>query len=126
MGVTIKISTRVYPTENVEKIKNAILLLFPDTVFNLQNHNLLGESHSLDEFAKILKDQRIRDAARGVFLRNLRNGKIKFRINKQVATVGKISFSVGDAPLGDITVEVEADSLFEVVDWIAPDTKGQK
>jgi len=123
MGITISIYTRVYPTESVEKIKNAILSLFPDTQFSVGEDMLIGRSYDISTFAKLLKEQRIRDTARGVLLGNLRGGRIEFHLNKQVATVGKVSFSVGDVPLGDIRVVVEGENLAQVIDEIAPDTR---
>ncbi|NPA75351.1 MAG: hypothetical protein GXO25_04640 [Euryarchaeota archaeon] len=126
MGVKIKIRAPVYPTESVEKIKDAILLLFPDAVFEVKESEITATSESIDEFAKILKEMRIRDAARHVFLKNLHGERLEFRINKQVATKGKISFSVGDAPLGDITVVVESPEIRELIEEIAPDTRIQK
>ncbi len=123
MGITISIYTRVYPTESVEKIKNAILTIFPDSQFSFSSDTLKGISHDISTFAKLLKEQRIRDTARGVLLGNLRGNVVEFRINKQVATVGKVSFSVGNVPLGDIKVVVEGENLAQVIDEIAPDTR---
>ena len=123
MGITISIYTRVYPTESVEKIKKAILSIFPDSQFSFSSDTLKGISHDISTFAKLLKEQRIRDTARSVLLGNLRGDRVEFRINKQVATVGKVSFSVGDVPLGDIRVVVEGENLAQVIDEIAPDTR---
>ncbi len=126
MGVNIEISTPVYPTEDVEKIKSAILKIFPDAVFQEEREIIKAESRSFDEFAKILKELHIRDAARAVFLRSINENCMTFSINKQVATTGKISFSVGDAPLGDIRVEVCSQDIRALIEWAAPDTRVQK
>ena len=50
---------------------------------------------------------------------------MSFRLNKQVATVGKISFSEEDHPLGDLEVEVTANDIVAVIDRIAPRTKAE-
>ena len=126
MGLKITVRTRIYPTESEEKIKEAILSLFPDANIRREGNYIVARAESIDNFAKLLREQRIRDAARGVFLSNLRGDVLEFRINKQVATRGRISFSVGDMPLGDIIVVVEGENLRELIEEIAPDTRVQK
>ncbi len=123
MGLDVLIETEVNPTEDVEKIKNAILNIFPDAVFDVLAGEVVARSKSLDNFGKILKEERIRDAARSVLLGNLYNNEIVFHINKQAATVGKISFSVGKVALGDIKIIVRGENLKELIDIIAPDTR---
>ncbi len=126
MGLMIIIETEVNPTEDVEKVKNAIRNLFPDANCEFSGDKLRCETESIENFATLLKEQRIRDAARGVLIKNLHGNRIVFFVSKQVATVGKISFSVGDVPLGDIKIEITGDSLPELIDHIAPDTRVQK
>ncbi len=126
MGLRITVRTRIYPTESEEKIRSAILSLFPDARIRREGDYIVAEAKSIDNFARLLREQRIRDAARGVFLANLRDDLLEFRINKQVATKGRISFSVGDVPLGDITVVVEGENLRDLIEEIAPDTRVQK
>ncbi len=127
MGIKIEIQTEIYPTEDVEKIKRAFLLLFPDVKLSVLPGKLVGEARSMEEFAKVLREERIRDAARAVFLSSLKKyGTIEFELNKQAATVGKVSFSVGNVPLGNIRVRITGESLDSLIDSVAPDTrKGQ-
>ncbi len=122
MGLEIKIETKVNPTENTEKIKNAILSIFPDAECEENEDKLKCQAENIENFAMLLKEQRIRDAARSIFLSHLHDNKIIFWISKQVATVGKVSFSVGEVPLGDIKIELRGDSLPALIDQIAPDT----
>ncbi len=126
MGLEIIIEAEVNPTEDVEKIKNAILSIFPDAKFELLAGEIIARSKSLENFGKILKEERIRDAARSVLLGNLYDDEVVFSINKQVATMGKISFSVGNVPLGDIKITVRGENLRELIDIIAPDTRKLK
>ncbi len=124
MGIEVEIETKVYPTEDAEKIKEAILRLFPDAELKILAGKIVGVAHSLEEFGKILKEERIRDAARSVFLSSLRSGdEIYFELNKQAATKGKINFAVGNVPLGSIKVRIRGDALLSLIEQIAPDTR---
>ena len=85
---------------------------------------LVGRGESLSRFAELLRRQKIRDAARRVLLKGVRgDGAMVFRLNKQAAFVGKVSFSGGESPLGDISVLVEQPGIVELIDGIAPDTR---
>ncbi|AGB04284.1 hypothetical protein AciM339_0395 [Aciduliprofundum sp. MAR08-339] len=123
MGLEIVIEAELHPTEDVEKVKNAILNIFPDARLEILAGEIRGISHSVDTLGKILKEMRIRDAARSVFLSNLYDDEIVFSISKQAATVGKVNFSVGNVPLGDIKIIMRGENLREIVDMIAPDTR---
>ncbi len=124
MGVEIEIEAKIYPTESVEKIKEAILKLFPDAQLEILPGKIKGKAQSLEEFGKILKEERIRDAARSVFLSSLkRKQEIYFELNKQAATRGKVNFAVGNVPLGSIKVTIRGDDLLSLIDLIAPDTR---
>jgi len=118
----IRLSTRCFPTEDREKIVRGILSIFPDAEFD-GTDPITAVSSSLDTFAELLKRQRIRDAARQVMRRNARRQSISFSMNKQVATVGKISFSEEAHPLGDIDVTISAEDLESLIDTVAPNTR---
>jgi len=120
--VNVRISTRCYPTEDRDKVLRAVANLFPDCVL-IGDELLQGESSSLEEFAELLRRQRIRDSARSVLRRGLRGDSTSFRVNKQVATVGKVSFSEESHPLGDIDVTISDEDIMSVIDMIAPDTR---
>ncbi len=125
MGLKIIVRCDIYPTEDILKIKDAILSIFPDCRFEMREREAVCESSSIKRFAEILKEERIRDTARSYFLANIKNDTLEFGINKQVATLGKISFSVGDVPLGDIRIKVISDDIHSLIDAIAPSTKNQ-
>jgi predicted RNA binding protein with dsRBD fold (UPF0201 family) len=123
MGIKVEIRARVYPTEDVNKVKRAILNIFPDAILRVEGDFILGETTNLENFAELLKEQRIRDSARRVLLGNFYDDKIEFEISKQAAFVGKVSFSVGNVALGNIKIRVKGDNLEALIDRIAPDTR---
>ncbi len=54
------------PTESTEKLKDAILNLFPSAELSFDGRHLKGETDDLDHFRTLLREQRIRDTAREV------------------------------------------------------------
>ncbi|HEX7393244.1 MAG TPA: RNA-binding domain-containing protein [Thermoplasmata archaeon] len=120
----IRLRADCHPTEDRDKMIRSIKRLFPDSEISGESV-VSGVSRSVDEFGELLKRQHIRDAARAVMRRNMRGNTTAFRLNKQVAAVGKISFSEESHPLGDIEVEITSDSLESVIDSIAPSTRAE-
>lgn len=120
--VDIRLKTRCYPTENRERIVKAMMALFPDAEVS-GTDELEAVSHSAGAFGEQLRRQRIRDSARAVLRRGVRGNTTSFRLNKQVAAVGKISFSEEEHPLGDIIVEISASDIGILIDEIAPSTR---
>ncbi len=96
-----------------------MLNIFPDLQIEQKDEELVGTGQSIDLLEELLRNQRIRSAARTVFLKAVEGNKLTFRLNKQVAYVGKVSFAER-SPLGDIEVMIEDDNLLDLIDSIAP------
>ena len=112
------------PSEDEQKVKRAMLNLFPDLLLRREGARLVGTSGSVAKFGDLLRRQRIRDAARGRLLHGKRGESATvFFLNKQAAFMERVSFSDREAPLGDIKVRLEDDRLERVIDMIAPDTR---
>ncbi len=121
--VEVRLEARCHPTEDRDKVAGAILALFPDAEISGADP-IVGTTHSFDVFTEQLSKQRIRDAARRVMRRGLDGpARCRFRLNKQVATTGKVSFSDEHHPLGDIEVVLVDDDVESLIDRIAPDTR---
>jgi predicted RNA binding protein with dsRBD fold (UPF0201 family) len=76
---------------------------------------------ALVKLHNLLQRERIRSAARTVFLEGLEKRSLSFCLNKQVAFAGHVSFSkeTAESPLGPITVKIECDNPREVISWLA-------
>ncbi len=120
--VEVRLSARCHKTEDRSKVVAAMNLLFPDAVFEGEDP-VVAHSRSLERFSEQLRRQRIRDAARAVLRKGLSGSSTHFTLNKQVATVGKISFSQESHPLGDIEVVFEDPDVEGLIDRIAPNTR---
>ncbi|ABL78097.1 RNA-binding domain-containing protein [Thermofilum pendens] len=129
-----------YPTESLEKVLSSIFNLFDAPK---ESCAVVGEGKGryiecvfhnhkpLEKFRRLLRQQRILDAARSYVERGLREGEVKFYLNKQAAFAGKVSFctyEAGESPLGSIIVVIELGkcSPDEFLNWLAPRTVNGK
>ena len=120
--VAVRLSARCHKTEDRSKIVAAMTLLFPDATVE-GDDPVVASSHSIARFGELLQQQRIRDAARSVMRKGIRGNSTRFELNKQVAVVGKVSFSQESHPLGDIEVIIEDPDIDKVIDSVAPRTR---
>lgn len=111
----------VNPSEDEEKVRKAVLSIFPDAELSLEGGILSGPA-TLDRFHRIIRNQRILDATRSVLIRNMRGDSTCISLNKQVATLGKVSFADRNPVLGAIEVTIRDDDIQTVVDRLAPTT----
>lgn len=117
----VSIFCPVNPSEDPEKVQAAIEAIFPDAELVQDDRGFSGTA-SLDRFSKLIRKQRILDATRAVLIMNARGNKTRMDLNKQVATVGKVSFADKRPVLGAIEVMVEDEDLVSLIDRIAPMT----
>jgi predicted RNA binding protein with dsRBD fold (UPF0201 family) len=134
-AVIVRIEADVNPTEDEEKVKKAICNLLDNPVFTsepaFQGFRLRAVAQgqvSLIKFRNLLRNDRIRDAARKLLYRATRENKISFYLNKQVAYAGHVSFSeaYAESPLGPLHVVIETSEPAKLVDWLAEKTEREK
>lgn len=129
----VRVEAEVRPTEDVERVKRAVLNVFRPDVVRVEELGggyrvLVAESYSLRGLVRLwekLRQERILDAARGYMLRGVEDGVLVFKLNKQAAYVGRVSLVDLDAeaPMGPIVFTVEHPDPRAVVDWLAPPTR---
>ncbi len=118
----ISISCPVNPSEDPDKVRSAILNIFPDAELEQDDRGFKGTAPGLDRFHQLIRKQKILDATRGVLMTSIRGTRARMLLNKQVATVGKVSFADRNPVLGAIEVFIEDDDLEAYVDRLAPIT----
>jgi predicted RNA binding protein with dsRBD fold (UPF0201 family) len=129
----VRVEAEVRPTEDVEKVKKAVLNLLDldkvDVVDLGSTYKLIvGESKditSLIKLHRLLRIERILDTARNLMFKSLVGGNtVVLKLHKQAAYVGKVSLVTHDdeSPLGPITLTITSDKIREVIDWLAPKT----
>jgi predicted RNA binding protein with dsRBD fold (UPF0201 family) len=129
--VTVHVEADVNPTESEEKVRKAVWNLFGDLPTRTESAHkgsvLTAEAkgqETLITLRNVLRQDRIRDAARKALFHGLRGDTLTFYLNKQVALAGHVSFSEaeGESPLGPIKVTVECENPPELINWLAPRT----
>jgi predicted RNA binding protein with dsRBD fold (UPF0201 family) len=129
--VVVRVEAEVHLTESEEKVRRAVENLFGSMSVTVKplyrGGGLLAEARgqdSLVKFRNLLRNDRIRDAARRALYHGIHGGTVVFCLNKQVAFAGHVSFSeeVAESPLGPIKVTIACDDPRGMVDWLAPRT----
>ena len=127
--VQIRIEAEVNPTEDLQKVQNAVENMFGSLDLQVKEKpwgQLLTARvtglEGLTKLSNLLKREQILTAARKVLRSSIDNSSITFYLNKQVAYAGHVSFcqQSGESPLGPITVKINSDDPKKLIDWLAP------
>lgn len=130
--IKIRVVVEVNLTEDLEKVKRAVENMFSVAEFEVKLGKkgtlLIAKTKGTEGLTKLynlLRRERIRDAARGVLFKGLKENSITFYLNKQVAYAGHISFCqpVSESPLGPIKVQITCDKPKDLIEWLAPKTE---
>ena len=111
----IHLGAKVYPTEDTENVRKAILNLFPEAEITIDENKIVASTLNMDYFIQRIGEQKIRDSTRVILMKSIRGSAIKFQLNKQAAFVGKVNFSQGDSILGDIEIHIKTDEPDKVI-----------
>jgi predicted RNA binding protein with dsRBD fold (UPF0201 family) len=122
--IEISVHASVRPTERVENVVSAIENIFPGLVMDIRGDRIEAYDgpDSMINFHKMLRDQMILDTARSVMTNGRVGDAVQFRLNKQAAFMGKVSFPPEEEPLGSLHVQITGGE--RVIDWLAPRTEG--
>lgn len=122
MTVT-RISARLNPTEDPEKVTQAIRNIFGnidlelDTGYQIIKAEVDGLKPLYELKRKIAQD-RIRDTLRSVFKRWKEQGRLSFGLNRQAAYAGHVSLNLqNEDPMGPIRIELIG-NVDEVIDFL--------
>ncbi len=123
--VEIEIETDVHPTEDVDKVVQAVKNLFPDAEIEIEEGKLKARAWDLRKFRDLLRRQRILDTARTELFKGRSGNEITIYLNKQTAYVSKVNFADEDAILSPIrvTFRLYGIPVGRFIDYLAPATK---
>jgi predicted RNA binding protein with dsRBD fold (UPF0201 family) len=128
--IIVEVEAMVYPTEDRQKVIAAInnVVTVPDIIelevrpgIRVVRGRGSGKE-CLVKLQNLLRQDRIRDAARALLYSAITTNGLLFHLNKQVALVNHVSFcsAEGESPLGPITVKVQCSNSTMLIDWLAP------
>ncbi|NLF87800.1 hypothetical protein GX563_03140 [Candidatus Bathyarchaeota archaeon] len=130
--VTVYVETEINPTEDEEKVRQAVNTVLGNAEITVKpsarGSSLNAEAKGQDSLIKlrnILRNDRVRDAARRLLFKSIRGNTISFYLNKQVAFAGHVSFceETAESPLGPLRFRIETDDAEQLVEWIAEKTE---
>ena len=124
--IEVKIETPVYPSEDPEKVLEAVRNIVRCSPEFRYGSRVIGKTAGSGALEKIYEQARSR-AAMGVFRRMLIDNRAGtstwFLLNKQAATAGIAAFieDEQESALGPIRVTLACEELDALTDWLAPD-----
>ena len=129
MSVRVRAEAPVNPTEDEGKVQKALLNIFPDAKVEKDSRpnglvklSLKGAGFDfLSTFRSLIRQERIRSAARRLMLSGTEGEQVMIYLHKQAAFVGRASFCEpeGESPLGPISIEITTPNPETVIDYLA-------
>lgn len=129
MEFNVTAESTVNPTEDEAKVERALRNIFPSepiqkmtTQGNVSVLRIDGaDLDSLSTLRNLIRQERIRSAARSILMGRSRGKGIRFYLNKQAAYMGRVSFCEpeDESPHGPISIHIEAADPQSVVDFLA-------
>jgi predicted RNA binding protein with dsRBD fold (UPF0201 family) len=130
--VIVTVEVDVNPTEDEDKVRaavnnvlgNAKITMAPAAKGSLLTATAKGQD-SLIKLRNILRNDRVRDAARRLLFKSIRGDTLRFFLNKQVAYAGHASFceETAESPLGPLKFTIETNDTQQLVEWLAEKTE---
>lgn len=126
--ITITVEAEVNPTEDEVKVRAAVHNVLANASVTLvsavKGNTLVAKAkgqNSLLNLRNMLRNDRIRDAARRMLFKSIRGDTLSFYLNKQVAYAGHISFSeeTAESPLGPLHFIIQTEAPQQLVEWLA-------
>jgi len=125
--ITCKIEAyaAVNPSEDPEKVQQAISNVLQDMNFKYESGSIKGISNDLQSLSKIyetIKSRRSRTYRRQMRY-NLQEDTTWFYLNKQAAFVNVIALceEAEESPLGPIKILLHSKDIDKVMEWLVPD-----
>ena len=130
--ITCKIEAyaAVNPSEDPEKVQQAISNVLQDMNFKYENGSIKGISSDLQSLCKIFENIKSRKSTRTYRRQmryNLEGDTTWFYLNKQAASVNVIALceEAEESPLGPIKILLHSKNIDKVMEWLVPDLSEQ-
>jgi|TARA_B100000029_G_scaffold25114_1_gene24751 hypothetical protein len=123
LSCNVEVFCLINPSEDLQKIKTAILNIFPDIEIKNTNMEITGTSKKIESLSKIFEvvhNRRITNTYRRILNQNLSNNSTWFFLNRQAAYVDVVALcnEEDESPLGPIEIVLDSDQIEQVIDWL--------
>lgn len=129
MDITVDVESVLNPTEDEAKVERALHNIFPREKVqkvNLGADVVVLRTHGnglefLSTLRILIKQERIRSAARSILFKGTTGQRIQVYLNKQAAFMGRPSFcaTIGESPNGPIAIVIDSADPQAVIDYLA-------
>lgn len=130
---TLEAIARINPSEDREKVLQAIKKIMGDALITCEESAeriivRTSDKRSIEHIREMLRDRRIRAAARKIAEETKKDETFTFLANKQAATVGILSLcsSWEESPLGPIELVFRSRSIDSLIDFLTSYEEGGK
>lgn len=122
--VTISLSAKINPSEDMEKVREALSNIIPMN-YSFDGRMLKARTQDLEALTNVyekIRAKRSLGVLRRLLLRGMGDDSSTILLNRQAAYVGSVVFceTEMEGPLGPLTLVVKADKIMNFIDWIAP------
>ena len=118
-------TTPVNPSENISKIKKAILNILLDAQIEITNDIVTATANidSLSKIHEVISSRNTQKAYRRHLNRNLIDDSTWFYLNKQAAFSNVIALcdEADESPLGPIKIILKSKNIEKIIEWLVFD-----
>jgi len=118
-------TTTINPSENISKIKNAILNILLDAQIEITNDIVTATTNidSLSKIHEVISSRNTQKAYRRHLNRNLIDDSTWFYLNKQAAFSNVIALcdEADESPLGPIKIILKSKNIEKIIEWLVFD-----
>ncbi|MEM4312208.1 MAG: RNA-binding domain-containing protein [Nitrososphaerales archaeon] len=120
MSLKIKITAKVFPSEDPERVIKALTNLFGEVNLEFGDEEVFSSSDKMEILKKVkegIKAKQAMPAFKRILLNNKGKESTYFYLNKQAAYMGKVSLceEEGESPLKPIKVEISSQKIDELI-----------
>ncbi len=121
----VTVTTTVNPSENISKIKKAILNIFSDAQIEITSSMVKATANidSLSKIHEVISSRNTQKAYRRHLNRNLIDDSTWFYLNKQAAFSNVIALcdEADESPLGPIKIILKSKNIEKIIEWLVFD-----
>ena len=119
----IEVFCQINPSEDVQKIEEAITNIFPDIKITKNSEEIRAISKKVDSLSgifEIIHNRRVKNTYRRILNQNLSEKSTWFYLHRQAACVGTIALcnDNDESPLGPIEVVLISGQIEQIIDWL--------